>query len=161
MNDVEHEIPTANTHYISTIARLEAELAQQQKTVENLRAGGHVCRDAEKQLERFKIALALLKTKWRTSFPRGPDHDLGKPFLTLTVTVSTFAPSGALLGSSRIALMPDLSQSSARIAVSSPRFPSWMVSNSTVMFLTTFIYGQLPNLVSVPAWVPVQINPVS
>jgi uncharacterized coiled-coil protein SlyX len=44
----------------NTIARLEAEIARQQETIAELKAKGHACPDAERQLQRFMDSLALL-----------------------------------------------------------------------------------------------------
>lgn len=45
----------------NTIAKLEEQRARQQKVVDTLRAGGHECGDAERQLQRYEVALTFLK----------------------------------------------------------------------------------------------------
>lgn len=43
-----------------TAEGLKAEIAKQQATVEALRAAGHICSDAERQLQRLKDSFAKL-----------------------------------------------------------------------------------------------------
>ena len=43
------------------LARLEGQIVRQSETIETLRAEGHSCPDAQRQLEELKEAVALLK----------------------------------------------------------------------------------------------------
>ncbi|RKE67514.1 hypothetical protein [Pseudorhodoplanes sinuspersici] len=51
----------AKTDEERSLARLLSEIARQQQTIDKLKAAGHACPDAERQLHQLKEALALLR----------------------------------------------------------------------------------------------------
>jgi hypothetical protein len=53
--------PEQKFEAIGMIAKLEADIIQQQKTVDSLKAAGHACPDAERELQRRMKSLSLLK----------------------------------------------------------------------------------------------------
>jgi hypothetical protein len=53
--------PERDNNNHRTLANLQAEVIRHQETVDALKAGGHKCPDAERELQRLKEGLALIK----------------------------------------------------------------------------------------------------